>query len=386
MGMFKADEAPPAPDYSGLIQASREAAEKNYQLGREQLDWARDQWSQQKEMLDPVLKQMIETQSENSAWAKEQRHRYRTVYQPLEDQFVEDAKTYDSAGRKDLAIGAAQGQVAEQYEGARQQALQRLEGYGIDPSSTRSGALDIGVRTARAAAAAGAGTAAGNRVDDQAIAMRAAALNLGQQNLQNALASDQTGTQAGNSAVTGSNTGLNTGGNIMGNPTAWTGLGNAGLSSWLNGMNSQYNAQLGEFKANQEASSGIGSLLGAAAGIGLGMAGLPGSSVGGKLLGKMFDFAGGGPVEGIPTSGPAVPPEASPSGGRAIDDVPARLTAGEFVMPEDATSWYGEKFLTDLIVKARKGQQAARSHVGTGGQPRAAIPARPTFVSQGIPA
>jgi len=48
-----------------------------------------------------------------------------------------------------------------------------------------------------------------------------------------------------------------------------------------------------------------------------------------------------------------------PSGGLLTADVPARLNAGEFVMPRDAVQWYGQKFFQNLIAKAQAEQQRA---------------------------
>jgi hypothetical protein len=95
----------------------------------------------------------------------------------------------------------------------------------------------------------------------------------------------------------------------------------------------------------------------------------------------------GGAVDDI--GGGAVPVEMSPSGGAATDDVdavapggPAKLNAGEFVMPQDATSWYGEKFLQNLILKARN------EKAGAGAKPQqkpaagGPAPADPAFQSR----
>lgn len=79
-----------------------------------------------------------------------------------------------------------------------------------------------------------------------------------------------------------------------------------------------------------------------------------------------------------------MPPQASPSGGQAIDDVPAQLTAGEFVIPKDVVQWEGEKTFYGAIDKARKGRQQAISRDDIGGQivPRQAIPTAPAFASR----
>lgn len=57
---------------------------------------------------------------------------------------------------------------------------------------------------------------------------------------------------------------------------------------------------------------------------------------------KIFGLAEGG----------AIPTEASPSKGAIPDDIPAAVSAGEFVIPADAVRWHGEKTFYGLVEKA----------------------------------
>lgn len=63
---------------------------------------------------------------------------------------------------------------------------------------------------------------------------------------------------------------------------------------------------------------------------------------------------------GVYAEGGLVPDSMSPSGGQAIDDVqaqspqgPARINAGEFIVPEDVARWKGEEFFQNLILQSR---------------------------------
>src|ERR1700747_3518239 len=58
--------------------------------------------------------------------------------------------------------------------------------------------------------------------------------------------------------------------------------------------------------------------------------------------------------------GGGVPPQASPSGGQAVDDVPADLTAGEFVIPKDVVEWKGMEHFYKLMDQAREGRAKAK--------------------------
>jgi hypothetical protein len=101
---------------------------------------------------------------------------------------------------------------------------------------------------------------------------------------------------------------------------------------------------------------------------------------GGDVPPRGAPAVGGGvsfsPPPAIGQSG--VPNSASPSGGSAVDDVPAALTAGEFVIPKDVAQWYGEQHLQKMILKARQDKQGAQAKPEM--RP-SGPPGPPTFVS-----
>ena len=126
----------------------------------------------------------------------------------------------------------------------------------------------------------------------------------------------------------------------MGTPGTWQQLGNQAVGQWGQLLNAQFQNQRDAAESNRADSSGWG-------------------QVAGTLLSLVPGFQEGG---AIPDDGMPVPMEASPSGGAIEDDVPAeidggqpaKLNAGEFVMPEDVVRWLGEKGMQQIIVKARK--------------------------------
>ena len=79
-----------------------------------------------------------------------------------------------------------------------------------------------------------------------------------------------------------------------------------------------------------------------------------------------------------------MPVHASPSMGVTTDDVPAMLTANEFVVPKDVATWIGHKALAGQIDKARQEQQKFSVRDDIGGEPVHAIPQHPTFVSRPV--
>lgn len=355
-------KAPPPPDYSGIAKASEKSAEFSYKLGQEQLAWAREQYRQDREVTDKVIQSALQTQAINEQKAGEDRAFYESTYRPLEMDLARDARDYASPERRNLEAGRAQAAVTQQFDQARRAATQNLEAFGVDPTSTRYAALDIGTRTQQAAAAAAAGNQAIQQTDAIGRALRSEAINVGRGYPGQVAATYGTALQAGNAAV---NSGLATtasGANTMGTGAQWQGMGNQALGIWGNTLNMGYQNQMDAYKANQNSSSGWGGLAGTVIG-----------------MGARYLLEDGG---AIPEGGP-VPAEASPSRGKAVDDVPARLNAGEFVVPKEVVSWVGEKTMHQMIEKAKK--ERTEMPQRSGAIPDVAVVPReqPTFASRG---
>jgi hypothetical protein len=355
---------PPPPDYSQIAAASERAAELNFQLGREQLSWAREQYFTDRSISDRVVDSFLGTMEQNQRTAMDDRARYERVYQGLEDQLVADAQSYSSPQRREMEVGAAQSAVAQQFDQARMAATQNLESFGIDPSSTRYAALDMGMRAQQGAAQAAAGTQANRYVDSVGRALRSEALNIGKGYPGQIAGAYGTALNAGSGAINGQLGTTASGANTMGTAPQYQGLGNQSLGTWGNVLNQGYQNQLGYFNASNQGSSGWGTALG---------------MVGSAAIRFLND---GGPVEQGATPGGRVPAGASPTGGQAIDDVPAALTAGEFVIPKDVTTWLGEKTMHQLIEKARKEQQELPQRSGAIPSTGPAPAQDPTFASR----
>lgn len=364
-------KAPPPPDYSQLAAVSEKSAEYSYKLGREQLDWAKEQYAQDREIADQVIGRTLSIMDMNQRNAEEDRNFYVQNYRPLEQDLIRDAATYGSAERREVEMGRAEANVAQQFEQARKAATRNLESFGIDPSSTRYAALDIGTRTSQAAATAAAGNQANAQVDAISRALRSEAINVGKGYPGQVAATYGTALQSGNSAV---NSGLATtasGANTMGTATQWQGLGNQAVGTWGSILNQGYQNQLDAWKANQSSSSGWGGVAGAVLGAGLNLA--MKAEKGGAVPENFIE----GEFRDV-TPGGQVPSDASPTGGRAIDDVPARLTAGEFVVPKDVVAWKGEEYFQKLINGSRKAKVEAPAKP----QMALAAPQKPTFASR----
>lgn len=349
-------DPPDPPDYSQIAEASEKAAEYSFTLGKEQLAWAKDKYAQDMKIADTVIAAALDRQKLNDQFARDDRRRYEQIYQPLEDRLAAEAIDYSTPERANLDAARAQAEVAQQFNAARQRALENLQGFGVDPSSLRYAALDRGANIQQAAAEAAAGNQSRQQTEAVGRALRSEAINVGRGYPGQIAGTYGTALQSGNQGLNSALATTASGANTMGTGLQWQGAGVNALGTWGNALNTGYQNELSSWQAAQNASSGIGGLLGTGLGIAASFL---------EDGGKVGD-------------GGNVPMEASPSRGKAIDDVPARLTAGEFVVPKEAVSWYGERHFQKLIETARKEKEQAPA------KPEYAIapPEKPTFQSR----
>lgn len=397
-------DAPAPPDYGPLAKVSEKSAEYAYKLGKEQLQWAKQQYQLDSKTVNTFLRKAYAAQDEQTRWAREDRQRYNRVYKPLENEMVRDARTlaadnrmireqtapirqsmideakrYGDPAFMEAEAGRAMADVGQQMDAARRTAITNLESFGINPSATRYAALDMGAGLARAASAAAAGNmqrdnvrAQSRGLQDRAMGIRAGAeglaqgarsesVNVGRGMPAQALGAYGQATAAGAAGVGARQAQTGLGAQTMGTPMQWQGMGNQAVGMWGDILNTGYNNQLDAWKANQEAAGGVGKLAG---------------GIFGTIFSKMPMLATGGEV----------PEQASPTEGVNVDDVPAMLTAGEFVIPKDVVEWMGEKTMHGLITKARKEMQAIPEESGATPEFREQPMQEPTFQSDsGIP-
>src|SRR5579859_5760980 len=286
-----------------------------------------------------IVSNLNQAVTDQENFAKQQEQQYSSEISPLISQSVQDAETYASPAKKAQMIGAATGDVANSFDAARHSAQSDLESFGINPGATRYAGLDVGIRTQEAAQQAAAGTEASNYVDETARQLRAQAIGEGQALPQQATQAQTSATQAGYGASYTGASALSAGAQATGSPIQYGALGEQGLQNVANITQMGFQDQMAKYQADQSSMGGFGQLLGLGAG----------------LAGHAFGFA----------KGCIVPQSAFPTAGKAIDDVPAKLTAGEFVMPEDAVRWMGEEKLHKMIAKAREARQAIPAQADT---------------------
>ena len=335
---------PPAPpDLGPMSEASEEIARMNQQTAREQLDWAREQDTSNRALLQEVLDVQLPTMRAQFDVAQADRKRYEEFFRPFEDEWAKEAASYDTEERRQRERGAAVADVSSAFDSSRRNALQRLESYGVDPSTTRNQALDIGVRTQKAMAQAAAATGATRRVEDVGRALKSDVINLGRGALSNAAGFYGQAVGAGGAAQQGALNTTQSGAGAVQSSLGFSGQALQGYGQSANIQGQGFQNEMASWNAGQQQTAGM----------------LQGS---GGIAG-MF-MADGGEVEGIPTgavAGQQQQPRQTmpfqedgevygPGNGSGIDDrVPAQLSEGEFVIPADVVQAKGTEFFEKLL-------------------------------------
>lgn len=256
------------------------AAMKNAQLGEDWLTFAREQFATGNErqedmdaLTNKVIGQQLNTQDQQNKWALEDRTRYKDVFQPLQDEFVNTAKNYDSPERQAEMAAEAKADVMKSADLQGQINQRQMASMGLNPASGRFQGQVRADNLNTALASAGAQNTARQTVRDKALALKADAINIGSGLPSQSAAAAGLGLNAGNSA-TGNSAQAN--GNWRGN----VGIMGQGFQGAMQGytnqgnmLNNLYGNQVQQWSAQQQANAtsaaGLGSAVGTVAGAGI---------------------------------------------------------------------------------------------------------------------
>lgn len=252
------------------------AARENIQLGKDWLSFAKEQFAEGNvrqeatdELNTKVIDQQLATQEQANQWAQEDRARTLSTFQPVEDQFVETAKNFDTPEKQAAAAAAAKADVMAGAATTNQANQRAMASMGISPNSGRFAGITRAQDTNTALAAAGAQNNARNMIRDKGLALKADAINMGKGLASSTAAAYGIGTNAGNSAVANNQSGNNNFyQNQAGMNQGFSGAvgANNSAGSMLNQLyGNQLNAWSAQQQSNATSSAGIGQLVGTTA-------------------------------------------------------------------------------------------------------------------------
>lgn len=204
------------------------AALKTAEVGENYLEWAKEQSKIPNE------------------WARKDRARMENTFIPLQNEYIRDAKRFDTPGRREQAASEAIADVRLQGRMAQGQRKRAAMAMGVNPASGRFLAAEREGGNAMALAAAGAGNIARDKIAAQGEAKMANAINMG----------SGLGVNPATSLGLASST--------MGSGAAMAQQGYAQQGQLLN---QDYQNRMATHQANQQSSAGFMGGIGAIAGM-----------------------------------------------------------------------------------------------------------------------
>ena len=363
------DDPPAAPDTSRYTDFLIDLGERAREIGDETLQFAKDSYTESKQVVDQVLGVQIPMMQ--NLWQNYQqgKARYNDVFQPLADNLVDEALTYNTQARQELEAGRNAARVEQAAEAERANTERRLQGYGVDPSQLRAGALDLQYAVDTAAAKVAASNKGRQAVEDTGRALRDKAIALGIDERNFAQSEGQLAANVGATAAKMKQDNYLAG--VQGR-TAVAPFYNAATSAGsaaLTGINQGYQNELEAYDA-----AGPGffeSALGLAAGVGS-------SYVSGGLAGPAVTNITKANADGG-SMGSAIPEGVIEGpGGNREDAISARLSSDEYIIPADVVKRKGTEFFDKMLEKTREGLKQAKTAeavpVGSMPPPKAALP------------
>jgi hypothetical protein len=336
-------DSPSAPDPNPGQIASAEAAKEVGQMQKdvamEYLNFSKEQYAAFKDDLKEIASAQKKIMSDTAKRSEEYAAYERETFRPLEKRLVAEAEDYNTAAKQEQMASQGMADVASAYQVQRQQALDTMAKYGINPNSARFAAINAQLGQGEAAARAGVGTKSRIASEEMGRARLYDAAALGRGLASNATAAAGTAVSAGTSA----------GGSYMA-PAEFMGKSYGQTGQMLGGASSsfgtagniygqEFNSRMQGYTAQMANQSDMFGALGSVAGMYVG-------GPGGASLFGATRKADGGSVKRLGRGGKVTGP-----GGPVDDKIPAMLSDGEYVIPADTVKAIGVKKL-DKLVKA----------------------------------
>lgn len=270
--MGKGSSDAPSPD-----PRIGEAAVMQQKTGADWLQFAKDQFkisTARQGEVDKLAKRVTEQQlgvaDEVLKQGREDRTRYKKTFQPIEDQFVAEAKEAGSVRQQQARASEAGADVSTAAAAARETARREASAVGIRPGSGRYSGIERAGELGTALGRATAENQARGAERARGTAMRGAAIDLGNTTIGRSSANLQLGLNAGSSAygVAGQNQQLAMA-PAQNMNTGYEGM-LRGVTGQANTLSNLYGMQLDAWGKEQEMksneigglASGIGSIAG----------------------------------------------------------------------------------------------------------------------------
>jgi len=252
-----------APDYAPLAEASAEAARIQSELGREQLQFAREQYDRTAPMLQSIADQQMAAQAEQMQQARDYYDYQRDTFRPLERSIVQDAQRFNTEAYREQLASQAAADAGRAFGISQQQNQRAMAAMGVNPNSGRFAGMQNATGLQQAAMRANAMTGTRQQAEQMGYARQLDAAGLGRGLAGASLGAYGGATGAGSAA---GQSAQSAGQNFMGNMALGANTIATGQKMNLSGLSNILNNQTKTYINTQGSLLGdIGGALGGAA-------------------------------------------------------------------------------------------------------------------------
>jgi len=168
-----------APDYAPLAEASAEAARIQAGLGREQLQFAREQYDRTAPILQSIADQQMAAQAEQMQQARDYYNYQTDTFRPLERSIVQDAERFNTEAYREQLASQAAADAGRAFGISQQQNQRAMASMGVNPNSGRFAGMQNATGLQQAAARANVMTGTRQQAEQMGYARQLDAAGLG---------------------------------------------------------------------------------------------------------------------------------------------------------------------------------------------------------------
>jgi len=297
---FGGGSVPQAPNTSAQSSASSSIGQQAQNAATSQLNWANNQVGANGTNTSNIQSQLNPLIGQQAAAGTAASNQFQNQTLGGLNQQLSTAQNYGNAAGMASAAANAEATTGQAYNAARLNNQRQLGSYGVDPSTMKSGALNLNANLQQAGAVGNAGYQAaqqrqltGMGLTSQALGQNLSAAQTGQNYTSGANATGSNSVGLGNQTTATSSSALSA-------PSQMLSTGLSGYGTSANIQNQGFQNQMASYNASQAGSNSLMSGLGQIAGIGA-IAALADGGIPGRP--QRFDNGGMAPmvqVQGAP--------------------------------------------------------------------------------------
>jgi hypothetical protein len=128
---------PDPPDYSQLAGASKESAEIMARLGQQQLDFSKQQYQDMLPFMTGIAGDQRAMMKQQMDQAQDYYRYQQDTFRPLEQQMVEDARSYNTDAKREQLAGQAAADAGRAFATTQAASQRNMASMGVNPNSGR---------------------------------------------------------------------------------------------------------------------------------------------------------------------------------------------------------------------------------------------------------